>query len=85
MTKSWLAQEYYNEYLDLKLKIKDATIEYTYCAERPRYNEMADIYQKELIEYTARLRIVLHELKNNGVDMTDLVLLSAGVDIVLFE
>lgn len=68
--KSWIAQEYYNEYLELKENLLFASSRHS--------------SQEEIASLAERLRCVIGELKRAGVDPADLILLSAGVPVDLF-
>lgn len=85
MSKSWIAQDFYNEYLTLKDKILDTTTELSYCLKHHEFSEMAIKFQQELDPLIERFRFVLEQLKLEGVELTDLILLSVGVEIDLFN
>lgn len=70
MALSWIAQDYYNEYLELKEKLLFLTSRKS--------------SQEEIASLAERLRCVIGELKQAGVDPADLILLSAGVEVDLF-
>lgn len=76
--KSWQAQEYYNEYLELKKQLLSLTevrnINNAFKADNTKITE-------EINEKTARFKIVLSRLKEQGVSMEDLVLLGAGINV----
>lgn len=69
--KGWIAQEFYNEYLELKTEISDMT-----------HNHLRhDQLEKDLATKVKRMRFVLQELQSNKVRLEDLILLSIGVDV----
>lgn len=82
--KGWMAQDLYNEYLDLKTDISERVKVLEY-----QKNISGTITEKGIkeFEYTtnekvARLREILNQLKVvHGVAMEDLILLSIGIDI----
>jgi hypothetical protein len=69
--KGWIAQEYYNEYLELKEEIYSLTHNYLWH----------DELEKDLNEKVKRMRFVLKQLQDNKVQLEDLILLSIGVEI----
>ena len=76
--KGWIAQEFYNEYLELKCDIASFTRQLEY----PRLDEDMRLYlEDQLDEKVDRMRFVLNELKSKGVNPEDLILLSLGVNI----
>jgi hypothetical protein len=79
--KSWQAQDYYNEYLDLKFKISDIVTELEYCKKHEKFNYMVEKWESELEPLVKRLKFVLQELRLHGVSMEDLILLSVGVEV----
>jgi hypothetical protein len=72
--KSWMAQEYYNEYLIMKQEISELNV-----VLNSRFGTPQD--EAKLIQEIARFKYVLSMLKEQGVDMADLILLSIGVDM----
>lgn len=71
--KSWIAQEFYNEYLATKQDILELT---------KRLDISGDVADEaELIDKIKYMRMVLKELKLHGVDLEDLILLSMNVDV----
>ena len=76
--KGWIAQEFYNEYLDLK---QDITTLNHYIFYRDSTPEM----EAELNDKIKMLKFVLNQLESNGVKMTDLILLSMNIDIDQFK
>lgn len=81
--KSFMAQEYYNEYLDLKTDIADRVKNLQVMKQFGTVTEEGvKLKEDKLNEKVARLRVVLNELKIvHGVAMEDLILLSIGIDV----
>ena len=78
---SWKAQDFFNEYLQLK---SDIILGYKDRDYYFRINNEEKFVQthEELLEKIARLKFVLNQLKVvHGVQMEDLILLSVGVDV----
>lgn len=71
--KSWITQDYYNEYLNLKEEI------FKYASLLECKDDVS--IQEKLDEKVNRMKYVLGRLKENGVAMGDLILLSLGVDV----
>ncbi|MCZ4246881.1 hypothetical protein O2313_04965 [Bacillus amyloliquefaciens] len=79
--KGWQALEYYNLYLDLKVDISERVQSLEYIKGEGNVTGEAYSYKDDrLKEKVNQLRFVLNELKNAGVSMEDLILLSCGVD-----
>ena len=78
--KGWIAQEFYNEYLSLKMELSELTTNQEYFKRTNREKEIQE-YQIAIDEKVEKLKFVLQELKTNGVKMEDLILLSIGIDL----
>lgn len=82
--KSWVAQDFYNEYLTLKTDIAESVKVLNY-----QKNISGTITEKgiqelesKIHEKATRLRFVLNQLKVvHGIALEDLILLSVGVDV----
>lgn len=79
----WRAQDLYNDYLDIKADLVTARRGY----ETSIYfrGDDRDEFSGEIDRLESRLRDVLDQLQLEGMDMKDLVLLSAGVEVALFN
>jgi len=77
--KGWIAQEFYNEYLNLKAEISELARNKEYF-ERNNHENSEEI-EKTLKEKVSRMRFVLQQLKLNGVSLEYLFFLDLGVDI----
>lgn len=77
--KGWIAQEFFNEYLDLKTEISQLVLNLEYM-ERRGFEEHSQEKKEEIKIKVERLKFVLQELKRNGVKSEDLILLAIGVD-----
>ena len=79
--KSWQAQEYYNEYLELKRDLLELVQHRNHF--KP-YNkpDVLHAYQITINEKVKRLKFVLNELKVvHEIALEDLILLSIGIDV----
>lgn len=81
MSGGWKAQEYYNNYLELKEDLAEVNHNI-----RTNFYDVYNLKQwyarrEDIIE---QLHVTLEMLDLLGVSMKDLVLLSAGVDVDLF-
>jgi hypothetical protein len=80
--KSWLAQDFYNEYLKMKVDISESIKSLDYCKLRDVLTEeVIKAREEKIAEKVARLKVILNHLKLSGVSMEDLILLSIGVDV----
>ena len=77
--KSWQAQEYYNEYRQLKEDIRQLVNSRDYLFRKNMNKEVLE-FQENIDKKVKKLKIVLQELKLSGVSMEDLLLLSIGID-----
>lgn len=71
--KGWVAQEFYNEYLELKEEILQLTAFLKYKKD--------SVIKEKLDEKVERMRFVLASLKENNVPLENLILLSLNVDL----
>lgn len=79
--KGWLAQDFYNEYLKLKVEISELIQNQKYFARHDKQKEVQD-YQNEIDEKVDRLKLVLNQLRVvHGISMENLILLSIGIDV----
>lgn len=79
--KSWLAQDFYNEYLSLKVQIQELILTRNHFESYNKVDEAREM-QVKIDEKVTRLKFVLNVLKLEcGVPMEDLILLSIGVDV----
>jgi hypothetical protein len=81
--KSWMAQDLYNEYLELKTDIQESVKNVDYIKRVGTVSEEVIKTKEEKIqEKVARLKVVLNELKVfHKVAMEDLILLSIGIEV----
>ncbi|MFS0657420.1 hypothetical protein AB1L07_02180 [Niallia alba] len=82
--KNWMAQDLYNEYLELKADIAERVkvLEYQKNISGTITEKGIKELEDKNSEKAARLRKVLNELKVvHGIAMEDLILLSIGIDI----
>lgn len=83
--KSWMAQELYNEYLNLKIDIQSLVQKLDYLRNTGRNNVPGGTYyqqETELNTKVKRFKTILNELRMmHGILLEDLILLSLGVDI----
>jgi hypothetical protein len=79
--KSWLAQDFYNEYLKLKVDISESIKNLEWMKSNGTTEEGIKVREDRINEKVARLKIILNHLKLSGVSMEDLILLSIGVDV----
>lgn len=81
--KSWLAQDFYNEYLELKTDIAERVkiVDYQKHVSSTMTNAGLEELDMELHQKVKRLRFVLNQLKLvHGIALEDLILLSIGID-----
>jgi hypothetical protein len=80
--KGWIAQDFYNEYLDLKVEISEMVKNIHYIQSRGLdSSEFLETRKEKLNEKVKRMRFILEQFKLNGVALEDLILLSLGVDV----
>lgn len=75
---NWKAQDYYNEYLELKESIVNLN---HYLDNRHLSEEYKDSYKMLLENRIQRFKYILAMLKESGVNMEELILLSVGIDV----
>lgn len=81
LLKSIVAQEFYNEYLELKQSIGELINERDYFTRIKRTKYVSEC-QGKIDDKVERLKLVLNQLKVvHGVSMEDLILLSIGIDV----
>lgn len=81
MSGGWKAQEYYNNYLELKEEL--AEVDHNI---RTHFYDVYNLkkWYARREDLTEQLYVTLEMLELLGISMKDLVLLSAGVDVDLF-
>lgn len=81
--KSWLTQDYYNEYLELKVNISTLTdkLNHQHGRVTPLTEEQIQEIQSSLNQKVKRMKLVLEQLKLGGISHVDLILLSLGVQV----
>ena len=81
LEQSWKAQDFFNEYLQLKSDIILGYKDRDYYFRMNNEEKFVQTHE-ELLEKIAKLKFVLNQLKVvHGVQMEDLILLSVGVDV----
>ncbi|PLS19314.1 hypothetical protein CVD28_02560 [Bacillus sp. M6-12] len=79
--KSWMAQDLYNEYLDLKTEIPQLINSRDHFFRHQKMKEVKE-FQESIDEKVKRFKTILNELKVvHGIAMEDLILLSIGIDV----
>lgn len=82
--KDWKAQNYYNEYMSLKVEISEMTKNFRFIESTGTVlPQEIEIRKEKINEKIERFKFILHQLKLCGVDLQDLILLSVGVEINL--
>jgi hypothetical protein len=79
--KGWMAQDFYNEYLELKVKISELVKTKEHFERHRQPRKVIEEIEVELNEKVSRMRFVLEQFKYNGIALEDLILLSIGVDV----
>lgn len=79
--KGWMAQDFYNEYLELKVKISELVKTKEHFERNRQPRKVIQEIEVELNEKVSRMRFVLEQFKYNGIALEDLILLSIGVDV----
>lgn len=82
MVKNWIGKEYYIEYLNLKERITETTKKLSYCSGFDKLS--IEELHEELETMVKQFRILMNQLKLEGVNLEDLILLGLGVEIDLF-
>lgn len=81
--KSWVAQDLYNEYLQLKTEIPHLINSRDHFFRHEKAKEVQE-FQQSIDKKVDRLKIILSQLKiEHGIKMEDLILLSIGIDVWL--
>ena len=79
--KSWIAQDLYNEYLELKVEIPRLVNARDYYKQFNKHKEVEE-FQQKIDENVQRLKLVMSDMENHhNIDMKDLILLSIGIDV----
>ncbi|RHW31869.1 hypothetical protein [Oceanobacillus profundus] len=79
--KSWMTEELYNQYLQLKTEIPQLIKARDFYVSKQSDLGILD-YQNSIDEKVERLKYILNQLKVvHGIAMEDLILLSIGIDV----
>lgn len=78
--KSWAVQDFYNEYLKLKIEIPELVNSRNHFKMYNKHNEIKEL-QTSIDVKVNRLKFVLDQLELNRVSMQDLIFLSIGIDV----
>lgn len=79
--KTWKAQEYYNEYLDLKQELVRLTSQDIDRYKEANQDSVVEYLEKEISKKSKELDFVLEQLELCGVSMKDLIKLGCGLDV----
>jgi len=77
---NWMVQDFYNQYLTLKEEIRELTHR-LHQESFPLTDDNKKALEVTLTEKVKEFRIVLKDLELRGVDLTNLILLSIGVEV----